>query len=141
MKGSSISSRRPLRNLDRDGPVGVLLPLAARGLEVQLLQALGDWPYAARPDGTVVHLDDGRYLEPRPREEDLVRGVELRAVRRTLYNRHPELLSCQLHNGVTRYALQDVRRYWRGWNNYRSVRKRIVPVRLSHRLAAGVASR
>src|ERR671916_2685685 len=110
MKGGSISSRRPLRNLDRDGPVGVLLPLAARGLEVQLLQALGDWPYAAGPDGTVVHLDDGRYLEPRPREEDLVRGVELRAVHRTLYDGHPELFAGELHDGVARNALQDVSR-------------------------------
>src|ERR687889_2646233 len=114
MKGGSISSRRPLRNLDGHRPVGVLLPLAARGLEVQLLQALGDGPYAARPDGTVVHLDHGRYLEPRPGEEDLVRGVELRAVHRTLYDRHPEFFARQLHDGVARYALQDVRRYWRG---------------------------
>src|SRR5918993_1335202 len=110
MKGGSISSRRPLRNLYGDGPVGVLFPLTARGLEVQLLQALGDGSYAPGPDGTVVHLDDGRYLEPRPREEDLVCGVELCAVHRTLDNRHPELLARQLHNGVARYALQDVRR-------------------------------
>src|SRR5918992_341360 len=113
MKGSSISSRRPLRNLDRDGPVGVLLPLAARGLEVQFLQALGDGSYAAGPHGTIVHLDHGRYLEPRPREEDLVRGVELRAVHRTLYDRNPELFAGQLHDGVARNALQDVRRYGR----------------------------
>ena len=66
MKGGSISSRRPLRNLDGDGPVSVLFPLAAGGLEVQLLQALGDGSYTASPDGTVVHLDDGCYLEPRP---------------------------------------------------------------------------
>src|ERR687898_889341 len=59
MKGGSISSRRPLRNLDSNGPGGVLLPLAARGLEVQFLQALGDGPYATGPDGTVVHLNDG----------------------------------------------------------------------------------
>src|ERR671912_2509514 len=114
MKGGSISSRRPLRNLDSNGPGGVLLPLAARGLEVQFLQALGDGPYAAGSDGTVVHLDDGRYLEPRPREEYLVRSVELRAVHRTFYNRHPELFAGQLHDGVARYALQDVSRYWRG---------------------------
>src|ERR671912_2709585 len=114
MKGGSISSRRPLRNLDGHRPVGVLLPLAARGLEVQFLQALGDGPYAAGADGTVVHLDHGRYLEPRPREEDLVRGVELRAVHRTLYDRHPEFFARQLHDGVARYALQDVRRYGRG---------------------------
>src|SRR5919107_2497587 len=114
MKGGSISSRRPLRNLDCDGPVSVLFPIAARGLEVQFLQALGDGSYAAGTDGTVVHLDDGRYLEPRPREEDLVRGVELRAVHRTLYDRHPEFFARQLHDGVARYALQDVRRYWRG---------------------------
>src|SRR5918994_783041 len=114
MKGGSISSRRPLRNLDGHRPVGVLLPLAARGLEVQLLQALRDGSYGAGPDGTVVHLDHGRYLEPRSREEDLVRGVELRAIHRTLYNRHPELFACQLHDGVARYAFQDVRRYGRG---------------------------
>src|ERR671910_708510 len=114
MKGGSISSRRPLRNLDGHRPVGVLLPLAARGLEVQFLQALGDGSYAARPDGTVVHLDDGRYLEPRARQEDLVRGVELGAVTRTLYDGNPELLAGQLHDGVARYALQDIRRYGRG---------------------------
>src|SRR5918995_808674 len=105
MKGGSISSRRPLRNLDGHGPVGVLFPFAARGLEVQFLQALGDGSYTARSDGTVVHLDHGRYLEPRPREEDLVCRVELCAVHRTLDNRHPELLARQLHNGVARYAL------------------------------------
>src|SRR5215210_1662170 len=110
MKGGSISSLRPLRNLDGDGPVGILLPLAARGLEVQFLQALCNGPYAARPDGTVVHLDHGRYLEPRPREEDLICGVKLCAVHRTLYNRHPELFAGQLHDGVAGYALQDVSR-------------------------------
>src|SRR5215208_7694385 len=114
MKGGSISSRRPLRNLDGDGPGGVLLPLAARGLEVQLLQALCNGPYAAGPDGTVVHLDHGRYLEPRPREEDLVCGVELCAVHRTLYDGHPEFFACQLHDGVARYSFQDVSRYGRG---------------------------
>src|SRR5215217_2958482 len=114
MKGGSISSRRPLRNLDSDGPVGVLLPLAARGLEVQFLQALGDGSYTAGPDGTVVHLDDGCDLEPRPREEDLVCGVELRTAHLTLYDGHPELLAGQLHDGVARYAFQDVRRDRRG---------------------------
>src|SRR5918993_3611854 len=113
MKGGSISSRRPLRNLDGHRPVGVLLPLAARGLEVQFLQALGDGPYAAGPDGTVVYLDHGRYLEPRPREEDLLCGVKLCAVHRTLHNRHPGLSARQLHDGVARYAFQDVRRYGR----------------------------
>ena len=66
MKGGSISSRRPLRNLDGDGPVSVLLPLTARGPEVQFLQTLGDGSHTAGPDGTVVHLDDGCYLESRP---------------------------------------------------------------------------
>src|SRR5919112_17737 len=110
MKGGSISSRRPLRNLDSDGPVSVLLPLAARGLEVQLLQALGDGPYTAGPDWTVVHLDHGCYLEPSPREEDLVCGVELRTSHLALYDGHPELLAGQLHDGVARYALKDVSR-------------------------------
>src|SRR5215210_5388600 len=110
MKGGSISSLRPLRNLDGDGPVGILLPLAARGLEVQFLQALCNGPYAARPDATVVYLDNGRYLEPRPREEDLVCGVELRTTHLALYDGHPKLLACQLHDGVARYALQDVSR-------------------------------
>src|SRR5215216_5146506 len=110
MKGGSISSRRPLRNLDSDGPVSVLLPLAARGLEVQLLQALGNRSYTAGPDGTVVHLDHRGYLEPHPGEEDLVCGVELRTAHRELYDRHPELLAGQLHNGIARYALKDVSR-------------------------------
>src|SRR5688500_11818347 len=114
MKGGSISSRRPLRNLDGHRPVGILFPLAARGLEVQFLQALGDGSYAAGSDRTVVDLDDGRYLEPRPREEDLVRGVELRAVHRALNDGHPELFAGELHDGVARYALQDVSRYGRG---------------------------
>src|SRR5215211_4554678 len=114
MKGGSISSRRPLRNLDGHGPVGVLFPLAARGLEVQLLQALGDGSYAAGPDGPVVDLDDGCYLEPRPREEDLVCGVELCAIHRTLYDVHSEFFAGQLHDGVAGYALQDVRRDGRG---------------------------
>src|SRR5215208_5450175 len=115
MKGGSISSRRPLRNFDGDGPVSVLFPLAARGLEVQLLQALGGGSYAASPDGTVVHLDDGCYLEPRPREEDLVCGVEFRTSHLALYDGHPELLASQLHDGVARYALQDVSRD--GWGD------------------------
>src|SRR5215204_6797920 len=110
MKDGSISSRRPLRNLDGDCPVSVLYPLAAGGLEVQLLQALGDGSYTAGPDGTVVHLDDGCYLEPRPREEHLVCSVELRTSHLTLYDGHPELLVGQLHDGVARYALQDVSR-------------------------------
>src|SRR5215204_5841565 len=113
MKGGSISSRRPLRNFDGDGPVSVLFPLAARGLEVQLLQALGDGSYAAGPDGTVVHLDHGRYLEPRPSADDLVCGVELRAVHRTIHDGHPELFARQLHDGVAGYSLQEVIRYWR----------------------------
>src|SRR5918995_1351446 len=54
MKGGSISSRRPLRNLDGDGPVSVLFPLAAGGLEVQLLQALGDLAVLGEEDGVVV---------------------------------------------------------------------------------------
>src|SRR5215210_217783 len=110
MRGGSISLPRSLCNLDGDGPVSVLLPLAARGLEVQFLQALGDGSYTAGSDGTVVHLDHGCYLEPRPREEDLVCGVELRTSHLALYSGHPELLACQLHNGVSRYALQDVSR-------------------------------
>src|SRR5918995_5114321 len=110
MKGGSISSRRPLRNLDSDGPVSVLLPLAARGPEVQLLQALGDGSYAAGPDGTVVHLDHGCYLEPRPLEEYLVCGVELCTAYLALYDGHPELLACQLHDGIACYALQDISR-------------------------------
>src|SRR5215211_2835411 len=110
MKGGSISSRRPLRNLDGHGPVGVLFPLAARGLEVQLLQALGDGSYAAGPDGSVVHLDYGCDLEPRPREEDLVCGVELRAAHLALYDGYLELLARELHDGVARYAFEDVRR-------------------------------
>src|SRR5918994_8009529 len=113
MKGGSISSRRPLRNLDGHRPVGVLLPLAARSLEVQFLQALRDGSYAASPDGTVVHLDDGCDLEPRPREEHLVCGVELRTSNLALLDGHPELFACQLHDSVARYALQDVRRYGR----------------------------
>src|SRR5919106_5087281 len=103
MKGGSISSRRPLRNLDSDGPVSVLLPLAARGLEVQFLQALGDGSYTAGPDGTVVHLDDGCDLEPRPREEHLVCSVELRAVHVPLDDGQPDLLARELHHGVARY--------------------------------------
>src|SRR3712207_6685913 len=110
MKGGSISSRRPLRNLDSDRPVSVLLPRAARGLEVELLQALGGGSYTAGPDGTVVHLDHGCYLKPRPREEDLVCGVELRTSHLALYDGHPEFLAGQLHDGVARYALQDVSR-------------------------------
>ena len=39
-------------------------------------------PMLAGTDGPVVHLDDGCDLEPRPREEHLVGGVELRAVHR-----------------------------------------------------------
>src|SRR5215203_1931520 len=110
MKGGSISSRRPLRNLDGHGPVCVLFPPAPRGLEVQLLQPLDDGSYAARPDGTVVDLNHRCDLEPRPREEDLVCGVELRAVHRTLYDGDPELIARKFHDGVARYALQDVRR-------------------------------
>src|SRR5215203_518031 len=113
MKGGSISSRRPLRNLDGHSPVSVLLPLAARGLEVQFLQALRDGSYATSPDGSVVHLDHGCDLEPRPREEHLVCGVELRTSNLALNDGHPELFACQLHDSVARYALQDVRRYGR----------------------------
>src|SRR5215203_3221117 len=113
MKGGSISSRRPLRNLDGHSPVSVLLPLAARGLEVQFLQALRDGSYATSPDGTVVHLDHGCDLEPRPREEHLDCGVELRTSNLALNDGHPELFACQLHDSVARYALQDVRRYGR----------------------------
>src|SRR5215210_624455 len=113
MKGGSISSRRPFRNLDGHRPVCVILPLAAGGLEVHLLQALGDGPYAARPDGTVVDLDHGCYLESRPREEDFVCGVELRTAHLALYDGYPELLACELHDGVARYALQYVSSYGR----------------------------
>src|SRR5215212_2876600 len=113
MKGGSISSRRPLRNLDGHGPVCVLFPPAPRGLEVQLLQPLDDGSYAARPDGTVVDLNHRCDLEPRPREEDLVCGVELRAVHRTLCDGDPELFAREFHDGVARYALQDVRCYGR----------------------------
>src|SRR5215203_3038281 len=110
MKGGSISSRRPLRNLDGHRPVGILFPPAACGLEVQLLQALGDGPYVARPDGSVVDLRDRCDLEPRPGEEDLISGVELRTAHLALYDRYLELLAGELHDGVARYALQDVRR-------------------------------
>src|SRR5215210_2883852 len=113
MKGGSISSRRPLRNLDGHRPVCVLFPPAPRGLEVQLLQPLGDGSYATRSDGTVVYLDDGCDLKPRPREEDLVCGVEFRAVHCTLYDGDSELFVGEFHDGVARYALQDIRRYGR----------------------------
>src|SRR3712207_2177044 len=78
MWGGSIPPPRPLRNLDGDCPVGVLGPAAAGRLEVQLLQPLGDGADAAGADCAVVHLDDGRYLEARAGEKDLVCGVELR---------------------------------------------------------------
>src|SRR5829696_691995 len=110
MRGGSISLLHPVRNLDGHGPVCVLFPPAARGLEVQLLQALGDRSYAARPDRTVVHLDDGCDLEPRPREEDLVCGVELRAAHLALYDGYLELLACELHDCVARYTFENVRR-------------------------------
>src|SRR5215210_7046385 len=113
MKDGSISSRRPLRNLDGHRPVCVLFPPAPRGLEVQLLKALGDGSYAARPDGTVVHRDYGRDLKARPTQEHLVCGVELRAVHRALYDGDPELFGGEFHDGVARYALQNVRRYGR----------------------------
>src|SRR5829696_4179587 len=110
MKGGSISLPRRLRNLDGHRPVGVLFPHAARGLEVQLLQTLDDGTYAARPDGPVVHLDDGRDLEPRSAEEHLIGGVELRAAHLPLDDRHPELFASELHHGVAGYALEDVGR-------------------------------
>src|SRR5919112_4124759 len=110
MKGGSISLPRRLRNLDGHGPVGVLFPCAAGGLEVQLLQTLGDGTYAARPDGPVVHRDDGRDLEPRPGEEHLIGGGELGAVYNPLDDRHPELLAGELHHGVTGYAFEDIGR-------------------------------
>src|SRR4028119_2089339 len=100
--------RGPLRHLDGDGPIRVLVPAAAGGLEVQLLQALGDGADAARAHRAVVHLDDGRYLEARAREEDLVGGVELRAADLALEDRHPELLLRELHHRVARDALEDV---------------------------------
>src|ERR687897_513440 len=110
MKSGSISLPRPLRNLDGHRPVGVLFPHAARGLEVQLLQTLDDGAYAARPDGPVVHLDDGRDLEPRATEEHLIGGVELRAAHLPLDDRYPELLAGELHHGVAGYAFEDVGR-------------------------------
>src|SRR5215211_4941052 len=113
MRSGSISLPRPFRNLYGHRPAGVLFPSTARGLEVQFLQALGDGSYAACPHGAVVHLDHGRYLEPRPGEEDLVRGVEFRAAHLSFYDRHTELLAGEFHDGVARYALQDVRRYGR----------------------------
>src|SRR5919107_3471042 len=110
MKGGSISLPRRLRNLDGHGPVGVLVPPATCGLEVQLLQTLDDGTYAARPDGPVVHLDDGRDLEPRTGEEHLIGGVELRPVHVALHYGHPKLFLRELHHGVAGYALQYVRR-------------------------------
>src|ERR671916_292191 len=92
MWGGSISPPRPLRNLDGDGPIRVRIPAAAGGLEVQLLQA----------------LRDGRDLEACAGEEDLVRGVELRPADLALDDRDPELLLRELHDGLARYALQDV---------------------------------
>src|SRR5829696_2465591 len=110
MRGGSISLPRPFRNLDGHSPVGVLFPPAARGLEVKLLQPLGDRPDAARPDGTVVRLYNGCDLEPRPTEEDLVGGVEFRPTHLALYNGDLKLLARELHDGVARYALEDVSR-------------------------------
>src|SRR5688500_3118052 len=108
MWGGSISPPRPLRNLDGDGPIGVRVPAAAGGLEVQLLQTLGDGADAARAYRAVVDLCDGRYLEARPGEEDLVGGVELRPAHLALDDRHPELLLRELHHGVARYALENI---------------------------------
>src|SRR5918998_1804617 len=103
-------ARRPLRHLDGDGPIGVLVPAAAGGPKVKLLQALGDRPDGACPDGAGGDLGDRRDLEPRARQEDLVGGVELRPVHVALDDRKLHLLLRQLHHGVARDALEYVRR-------------------------------
>src|SRR5215210_2429958 len=110
MRGGSISLPRPFRSLDGHRPVGVLFPPSARGLEVKLLQSLGDGPDAAGPDGAVVDLYDGCDLEPGAGKEDLVRGVEFRPADLALYDGYLELLGGELHDGVARYAFQDVGR-------------------------------
>src|SRR5215210_3988535 len=99
MKGGSISLPHSFRNLYGHRPIGVLVPPAARGLEVQLLQALDDRAYAARADGPVVDLDDGGDLEPRPREKHLISGIELRPTHLALDDGHPELFARKLHDG------------------------------------------
>src|SRR5215207_4454453 len=110
IRGASISPGRLLRNLDGHGPVRVLGPVAARGLEIQLLQARRHRSHLAGPYGAVVYLDDGRYLEPRPRQEDLVGDVQLGSSYVALVDGHPEFLLGELHYRVARDAFEDVRR-------------------------------
>src|SRR5215208_2576215 len=93
MRKISISPGGSLCNLDGDGPVGVLVPLAPRRFEVQLLQAARDRAHRSRAYLAVVYLRHRRYLETGAGKKDLVGGVELGAAHVTLVGRHPSSFS------------------------------------------------
>jgi hypothetical protein len=62
----AIATPRPAPPPRRRRSNRVLVPAAAGGLEVQLLQALGDGADATRAYRAVVHLDDGAIWKPVP---------------------------------------------------------------------------
>src|SRR3712207_4678771 len=119
MWGGSISSCGPLRNLNRDRPAVVVGVVAAGRLEVQLLEAAGDWSHLGGTHGAAVDLHDGCDLVPGPREEHLISRVEFCPVYVALLHRHPELPLGELHYRVACDPFQNVRRH--RWGDQRAL--------------------
>src|SRR5438105_11989880 len=99
---------RSNRSVDRQRPVSVLGVVASDGLEVDLLQLLGELAHPPVRDRPAVHLDHRRDLRPGPAEEDLVADVELRAVDASLDHGHLQLLTDQPDHQAAGDPLQDV---------------------------------
>src|SRR5260221_14372906 len=78
--------------VDGNRPVLVLLGLAPHGAEVDVLQLLRELADLAVSDWTAVHLYDRRDLSPGAAQQELLAGVELRAVDASFDDGHTKLI-------------------------------------------------
>src|SRR5262245_66444161 len=96
------------RAVDGREPVPVLRTHAAHDLGVDALNLARHRTHLAGPNWAMVDLDDGSDLRAGAGEEDLVGGVELRAINDTLAGDAVQLAAGDLDDAVARGAHPDV---------------------------------
>src|SRR5437879_4935187 len=104
--GNSPLTAEP--SVDADRPVLVLRVVAPNRAEVDLLELLGELAHAPAADLAVVDLDYRGDLGAGAAEEELLTGVELRAVDAALDYGQAQLVANHLDQQVAGDALEDV---------------------------------
>src|SRR6266571_655492 len=109
IKRLTFALMRLCLSIHRCTPLGTILRATPScNLEVQLLQCATDWANLPISDGAMIDADDGGNLCACATEEDFFSDIEFCAVYLAFASDAAQLAACQLNDGVTGDAEEDV---------------------------------